>query len=306
MHRSNLLTGQKSPIYSFSTVLSAGRTVPPPPMSPPVEVVYITSLGHSGSTLLDLLLSAHPSVFSVGEIVNLGDYAHLRKVKNEQSRLGNECTCGATDVWQCGFWTRVEQDLVRRSGVSLRDMDMRCRDADRFARENRLLFEAVAQASGCSVIVDSSKDPRRLARLLRVEGLRIRPVHLVRDARGVVYSQLRRGRSLVGMCIEVNRRTLQIHRSLRKHDHRTVRYEELVAEPRDVLRPLMNWLGPGWDEGQLEWANRERHNLGGNWMRRATDSTIRLDTAWRVGLSTPRQEMTRLLTLPARLLVTTR
>jgi hypothetical protein len=35
---------------------------------PPVKVVFIASASHSGSTLLDLLLNAHPDMVSVGEL----------------------------------------------------------------------------------------------------------------------------------------------------------------------------------------------------------------------------------------------
>ena len=37
-----------------------------------VKVVFIASLSHSGSTLLDLMLNAHPDVTSVGELKQLG------------------------------------------------------------------------------------------------------------------------------------------------------------------------------------------------------------------------------------------
>ena len=36
-------------------------------MSDQIQLVYITGRGHSGSTLLDLLISAHSEVVSVGE-----------------------------------------------------------------------------------------------------------------------------------------------------------------------------------------------------------------------------------------------
>ena len=44
-------------------------------------------------------------------------------------------------------------------------------------------------------------------------------------------------------------------------------------------------LGLAYQPAQLDWAGRERHNCGGNRMRRATTSEIRLDTRWKTGLS---------------------
>ena len=72
-------------VESMSTVgtdLRGGASV--------VKVVFIASLSHSGSTLLDLMLNAHPEVASVGELKQLGRFARLEK-PNRRLR----CTCGA-------------------------------------------------------------------------------------------------------------------------------------------------------------------------------------------------------------------
>ena len=37
-----------------------------------MRVIFIASLSHSGSTLLDLMLNAHPQMVSVGELKQLG------------------------------------------------------------------------------------------------------------------------------------------------------------------------------------------------------------------------------------------
>ena len=38
---------------------------------PPVTIIYIAGIGHSGSTLLDVLLGSHPDICGVGEIGRL-------------------------------------------------------------------------------------------------------------------------------------------------------------------------------------------------------------------------------------------
>jgi hypothetical protein len=35
-----------------------------------MRVIYIAGTSHSGSTLLDLMLNAHPEIISVGEVLN--------------------------------------------------------------------------------------------------------------------------------------------------------------------------------------------------------------------------------------------
>ena len=36
-----------------------------------MRVIYIAGTSHSGSTLLDLMLNAHPAIFSAGEVLKL-------------------------------------------------------------------------------------------------------------------------------------------------------------------------------------------------------------------------------------------
>lgn len=36
-----------------------------------IRVIYVTGKGHSGSTLLDLILGNHSQIESVGELINL-------------------------------------------------------------------------------------------------------------------------------------------------------------------------------------------------------------------------------------------
>ena len=65
-----------------------------------LKVVFIASLSHSGSTLLDVMLNAHPKVASVGELKQLVRFAQLDKTKN---RL--QCTCGAASILE--LWVLV-------------------------------------------------------------------------------------------------------------------------------------------------------------------------------------------------------
>jgi hypothetical protein len=66
-----------------------------------VTLVAIASAGHSGSTLLDLLLGNHPEVCSAGEMNRLTLHAPDRV-----------CACGAT-VTACDYWNRVRSVITR-------------------------------------------------------------------------------------------------------------------------------------------------------------------------------------------------
>ena len=57
--------------------------------------IYITGRGHSGSTILDILLGNSSQIASVGELL-----AGLSRADQ------GACSCGAT-MSDCGFWREV-------------------------------------------------------------------------------------------------------------------------------------------------------------------------------------------------------
>ena len=71
-----------------------------------IDVVYIASRGHSGSTLLAHLLGAHPSIVGVGEIKMLSQ-------GKDECKL---CSCHQLPPSQCPFLSSVQQHVVQRIG----------------------------------------------------------------------------------------------------------------------------------------------------------------------------------------------
>ena len=190
----------------------------------PVKVLYITGLGRSGSTILDVVLGNHPKIESVGEVTRLirtgwvgGE--SLRGIGRKRLRRP-VCTCGKRlDVPEvedapeeaCPFWSRVRREWVER--VDPRDdmegyprlqddfelkrqwprllCEARRGPSARFrsyARLTRAFFESVRAASGRHVVVDSTMFSVRTFALSMMPGIDLHVVHLVRDGRGVVAS----------------------------------------------------------------------------------------------------------------------
>src|SRR5690606_31136679 len=83
-----------------------GRLVPPMRQ----KVVYIVGAGHSGSTLLDLILGTHSRIESVGEIKRLERLYSGGK--------GSGCTCGEPFT-ACAYW-RAIGDRLREHDIDLR------------------------------------------------------------------------------------------------------------------------------------------------------------------------------------------
>lgn len=255
----------------------------------PPTVVYITCPGHSGSTLLNLLVGAHSQAVSVGSLRRIADGSDA------------SCSCGAQGLGDCEFWSAVEARIRARHGLALSDLALARSAQPEFGEHNRLLYECVAEVSGKSFIVDSSKSPQRLQWLLRRGQIEIYPVHLVRAPQGVVYSQMRKGRSLFTQALRYGAEVSLARAVVRGRPHVELDYETLATRPEASLKRLMSALGLKFEPAQLQWAAPGRHLLGGNRMRASSDHTIRLDTTHRGGLSAPQKGLIELLAFPARI-----
>ncbi len=261
-----------------------------------MQVIFIASLSHSGSTLLDLMLNAHPEVMSVGELKQLGRFARLEKIGRRR-----RCTCGAATVHDCEFWSRVGALTEVATGQSLPDLNVEdYGDEASFNRDSVILLRAIAEASGKEYIVDSSKNTPRLLLLLRNPDINVFPVFLLRNPKGQICSAKKRPvplATLIGSYIRTNR---EIYNAVKDRPHAVVRYEQLVQRPEETLTSLMQGLGLAFDPRQLQWATPVRHNVGGNGMRRRASGELKLDERWRDQLSLVEKVAIDIGTVPGR------
>lgn len=272
-----------------------------------MKVIFVASPSHSGSTLLDLMLNAHPEVASVGELKQLGRYARFAR---KRGRIP-ECTCGAPSLGECPFWARVAAITKEATGQTLGDLNVEdYADAESFERDNPVLFDAISAAAKKRYIVDSSKNPDRLALLLATPALDVFPIFLVRDPKGQICSALRKnetnswlGKNTYGLArlirnyVGTNRK---IYRLVKHRPHAVIRYEELAAYPERTLASLMQQLGLAFHPQQLQWAGAERHNISGNRMRFGASSELKLDQHWRNELTFAQRIAIDAGTLPGR------
>ena len=181
-----------------------------------IHLVYILSASHSGSTLLSMLLGAHPEICTVGELkaTSLGDIDRYL------------CSC-QEKIKECQFWTGINHDMAKRgitfditnagtdirSGVShyvlrilaplhrgpflekIRDLALKLSPTwrtklPRIQSINTNLMECVLSRTGKKVIVDSSKIGIRLKYLLRNPSLDVKVIRLIRDGRGVTLTYM--------------------------------------------------------------------------------------------------------------------
>ena len=273
-----------------------GEMSPQSQQTTKAQVLYITSRGHSGSTLLSLLVSGHSQVVSAGELKMLSN-------PDPQRRL---CSCHRQVPSECPFWGAVEQRVKDRVGCSLDQLLlMDGGDDDTFLRHNEALFLSIAEVSGSALIVDSSKSLPRLSRLLTAEAqgaaFELHPVHLHRGPFGSMNSARKRGEALRQAAYNYTRLFFLTRERLRGVPALRVYYERLAAAPRAEMARLMAWLNLPLEEGQFQWRHGVRRDIHGNDMRFGSSDQICLDQSWRRQLTWSQKLAVLTLTLPVRL-----
>jgi hypothetical protein len=281
-------------------------------------LVYITGSGPSGSTLLDLLLNNSPFVQSVGEVHRLNVYSRT----NMES-----CTCGRY-VLECPFWLSAEEQLRRRVGagrgeslLETHEMMLMPERVGRFgtflqktllvlgsrflyelvaprvapahvaaARNSLQWYDAIRSVSRSPVVVDSTKDARRLKVLYFAQPQVLRVLYMVRDGRAVTASAIRRDgitmRKAATRWRHSQRRVQMVLRGIPRSQVLRPRYESLCRDAANTMKTICAFLGLPFDASMLELRKRKAHNIGGNPMRfRAEEGRIVLDERWRKQLS---------------------
>ncbi|GAB4212206.1 MAG: hypothetical protein OHK0013_34720 [Sandaracinaceae bacterium] len=203
------------------------------------EVCFIGGAGHSGSTLLGLVLGAHPAIFYAGEArksVFLGDLD--KPLKKRVCKL-----CGP----DCPVWGTLRPSA----------------ETD--------LYEQLSRRTGRPVVVDSTKSTdwhaAQLARLAGT-GARTTLLYLFRDGRAVVNSRVRKYPSqsprdiIEAWRAQIERTDALAARFPGRVLH--VRYEALASDPEPTVRRIADALGVAYDSCMLRFWESEQHPLGGN------------------------------------------
>jgi hypothetical protein len=244
------------------------------------SIIYILSAGHSGSTLLASIIGQHREVFNAGEIGYLG------RLIAAGDRGGPICSCGAQSVFSCTFWRTVDSETRRQIGFGLADLDITVGGSK--LADDMTMYRAVTRASGTSMIVDATKNYRRLRSLLNSQRTAVIPILLVADPRKIVFSMRGRVGSLK-YAMRLNRLAIRMWTVFRRSraagiDPVTIVYEELADDPVGVAKRTFNRIGLDFDDSVLDWNCGERHDIGGNGMRFRANRIVK-DERWRREMS---------------------
>lgn len=281
-------------------------------MMPPIFVTIETT-PFSGATLLSTLLGTHPSIATVAEMSGL-----IEGVNSDEYL----CSCGQK-IKECDFWQSIKKGMFERgfefdvshfdtqfiSGRSSLLMRLRegsarnklidsIRDSILFSLptqaryfqsmsdRNEAFIETVLDITGKQAFVDSSKDRLRPKALRRFSSsLDVRIIHLVRDVRGVIASQLRRDKNVTVR--QAARAWRQRHRRIEltleswpQDKHTLVRYEDLCKSTDAILKLLYGFFEVDLNHKIENYRSVDQHLIG-NPMRLNQLSKIELDERWR-------------------------
>lgn len=164
------------------------------------------------------------------------------------------------------------------------------RNADEIAR-SLALYDSVSAVDESSVVIDATKDARRMKYLYMYLGERFKLIYLVRDGRGVAASAMRR--ESIPM-LKAAARWALVHTKYRlalwnvpPAQILVVRYEDLCNDTEGTLARIGGFLDIEQHSGMTEIRKDVSHTIGGNPMRfRSSETSIVLDEKWKAGMST--------------------
>lgn len=299
-------------------------------MTDKLVVLNVYGSGRSGTTLIGTLLNQVEGVFYAGELQPLWG----------PSWLPDElCSCGKPAL-ECPVWSRVLHQVIQDRHLSefiaemrdLRDTTSRARHLlfapilrknsvwharqRRFIEQTEQLYRAIQHATGCRVIVDTSKWPSYSALMARYSALDWRTVHLVRDPRAVAQSWTRskawrnragsevRQQGILQSALTwvVQNALVEALRPAWTHSLR-LRYEDFTHAPDRYMDILLSFIGIEHCSLRLSAGEplplREHHILGANPDRlQRREISIVSDDAWRAQMPSAQRVLVWLISAP--------
>ena len=246
------------------------------------RLLLIRGLGHSGTTILDLALGAHPSIVGLGEAVRILERPRLDEAQRGPAQLRGalrherSCTCGKLAA-ECPVWGPLLEWLPAHDDWPLK-------------AKLKHLLATLPSVEPSTWVVDSFQDDRILP-FCNDSDFEIRVIHLTRDVRSWVHSRSRKERQLGRWLPELRplfrwwRLSSRDAHRFEALGHRVLRlgYEELALQPDVTLRRVCDWLELPFVETMLKPGDHSTsHVLSGNRMRFDPNQRqrIRYDGSW--------------------------
>ena len=221
-----------------------------------LQVLYILGGGHSGSTILSLILGTSAQVVNAGEIKFYNE--HPNPDHPMWRYIENVCTCGK-DAMACPFWQRVDSrldgdlDIFHYSRfdeklvtlIKILNPFYRTKTTqnanDDFKLLNAILEQSLVDNPSTKIVLDSSKSVARLMHLRAHAEIDVKVIFLIRDGRAYANSfrnAYKKGFTRwIAQWMIVNFLSLRYLRK-EKIDHYYLTYNSLCLESKKNLSAL--------------------------------------------------------------------
>lgn len=271
-----------------------------------MKIIYIAGCGRSGSTLLDLVLGTSPNAFSAGQLENLLFFLKEHDERRPDKKAFKDdqgCSPNESAIWgpvkltledararvydpRCPLSVRgLIWSLVRRKPFNMEHFD------------DELLYGCILQQarkvkdSDVDTIIDSSKNLKRLVALKQCPQLDVYVIHLIRDVRGYVHSNSKRGMSWLAALwrwiILNSAYAFYLPRAFPKGKVKRISYDRFTGDTAAVLRDINDWAGLKVDESVYlkVLAADKSYRFSGSNMRLKGVPSISRDLSWKLGLN---------------------
>ncbi len=232
-----------------------------------IKVIYLMGMARSGGTIVGKILGQLENATFVGELRHL-----IKRGYKENS----ECSCGSK-FNQCNYWNKIFKDtLLNNNQIDISNYIKIQESFDRttmilksfmiFFKEkvfniknnnyeiykdlNNKLYSNISKSFNAKIIVESSRYPSRALMLSRCKNLEVYIIHLVRDPRGVINSQLKKQQERIGRRSLIALRNIfnwnitlligLLIQLIKNKKASFLSYENFITAPKESLNKILN------------------------------------------------------------------
>lgn len=212
------------------------------------KIIYIAGLGHSGTTILDMALSANSEVTGLGEVKATLEQDFDKII---QKKIVHVCSCGKT-ITECDFWNCfMHQKVDSKLPIEVK---------------YKKLLEYAKNEKGIQTILDSSKNSYGYLKYLK-DNYDLRVIFITRDFRSWIYSRFSRSKkSMILLGYRWWLENIKIRMRIMKMDIPiiTIGYEELCMFPELILKSICSFTGIQYSPAMLSPDKTASHIVLGN------------------------------------------
>jgi len=199
-------------------------------------IVHILSTPHSGSTLLDLILSSHSKTSSLGE------FSQIKKKTNSKQIICK--LCGS----DCKYWSQLRKKPKKNKKPAY------------YHNEAFRIFNT-------PFLIDSSKRIKWIKETISPD-INIKVIKLTRFGLATLLKKKKRTGSInkthIKKWMQNSKQKDIFLSSLKPSQKLSIKYEDLCENPQKIIKQCCDFIGIEYEEGMLDFWKTKHHIINGN------------------------------------------